>query len=86
MTAQGTEKSVATRIEGIEKNLEFASFRHDGKVVSLNGDKLVMTGTPGEDEQTCTLTADVRVTCDGKICKPSDLKPGMRIRVTVGER
>jgi hypothetical protein len=82
VTAQGAEKSIATRIEGIDKNREFASFRHDGKLVSLNGDKLVMTGAPGEDEQTCILTADVKVTLDGKVCKAEGLKPGMRIRVT----
>jgi hypothetical protein len=82
VTAPGTEKSIATRIEGIEKNRAFASFRHDGKVVSLIGDKLVMTGAPGEDEQTCTLTPNAKFTLDETVCKADDLKSGMRIRVT----
>lgn len=82
VTTQGTEKNLATRIEGLDENPDFASFRHDGKIVSINGDKLVMTGTPGKDEQSCTLTADVKVTLDDKVAKVSDLKPGMRIRVT----
>ena len=82
VTTQGADKSVASRIEGLDKNPDFASNRHDGKVVSITGNKLVMTGTQGKEEHTCTLTADVKVTCDGKVCKSSDLKPGMRIRVT----
>jgi hypothetical protein len=82
VSAQGNDKSEVSRIEGIDKNVEFASFRHDGKIVSITGDKLVMTGMPGENEQTCTLTADVKITLDGKLCKASDLKSGLRIRVT----
>jgi hypothetical protein len=85
VTAQAAEKSIATRIEGIDKNREFASFRHDGKLVSLNADKLVMTGAPGEDDQACIVIANVKVTLDGKICKAEDLKPGMRIRVTAAK-
>ena len=82
VTTTGADKSVATRIEALDKNLAFASNRHDGKVVSITGDKLVMTGMKGKEERTCTLTAKVKVTCDGKVCKSSDLKPGMKIRVT----
>ena len=82
VTTQGAENAVVTRIEGLDKNPDFASYRHDGKIVSINGDKLVITPTPGEGEQTCTLTADVKVTLDDKVCTPADLRPGMRIRVT----
>jgi hypothetical protein len=82
VTAQGTEKSIASRVEGINKNQDFASFRHEGKVISIADNKLLMSSKPGEDDQECTLTADVKVTLDGKACKAADLKPGMRIRVT----
>ena len=82
VTTLGVDKSVASRIEGIEKNLDFASKFHDGKVVSINGDKLVMTDTQGKEEHTCTLTADVKVTLDGKACKAADLKPGTKVRVS----
>jgi hypothetical protein len=82
VTAGGADKSEVTRIEGLDKNVEFASFRHDGKIVSIAGDRLVLKGIPGEDEQTCTLSADVKVTLDGKVCKAADLKSGMRVRVT----
>lgn len=54
---------------------------HDGKVVSITGDKLVMTSTEGK-EHSHTLTADAKLTLDGKDCKAADLKAGTRIRVT----
>lgn len=82
VTTEGTDKRVADRVEGLDKNLEFASKHQDGKVVSITGTKLVMTGKLGKEEHTCTLSADVKVTCDGKVCKSVDLKPGMKIRVT----
>ncbi len=54
---------------------------HEGKVVSITEDKLVMTGTNGE-EHSHALTAAVKLTCDGKVCKCEDIKAGMKIRVT----
>jgi hypothetical protein len=83
VTTSGADKQLATRIEGIVKNSDFAaSNRQDGKFVSISGKKLVMTGADGSDERTCNLAVDAKVTCDGKVCKAADLKPGMRIRVT----
>ncbi len=55
---------------------------HYGRVVSVGGDSLVMTDSLGENEHTCTLTRNVVVLRDGRPCRASDLKPGMRIRVT----
>ena len=54
---------------------------HDGKVVSITSDKLVMTSKDGQ-EHSHTLTADAKLTLDGKPCKAADLKRGTRIRVT----
>jgi Ni/Co efflux regulator RcnB len=54
---------------------------HEGKVVSVTGNKLVMTGKDGK-EHSHTLSADAKVTCDSKACKAEDLKPGQKIRVT----
>ena len=54
---------------------------HDGKVVSVTADTIVMTGKDGK-EHTHALAADAKVTCDGKECKLKELKPGMKIRVT----
>jgi hypothetical protein len=54
---------------------------HEGKVVSITGDKLVMLGTSNK-EHTHTMDAAAKISCDGKECKLSDLKVGQRIRVT----
>ncbi|MGD9858171.1 MAG: hypothetical protein AB7U20_24775 [Planctomycetaceae bacterium] len=57
---------------------------HDGQVVSVTSDKLVMTTKGGQDgkEHSHTLAATAKVTLDGKTCKLADLKPGTKIRVT----
>jgi hypothetical protein len=54
---------------------------HDGKVVSVAGDKL--TTTCSEGKQHChTMAKDAKVTCDGKDAKAADLKAGTDVRVT----
>ncbi len=55
---------------------------HDGQVVSATADKLVMKSDDGKSEHTHTLIARTRISCDGKVCKATDLKPGTKIRVT----
>lgn len=55
---------------------------HEGKFVSITGDKLVMTGNTGETEHSHILATDAKVTCDGVVCKTEALKAGTRIRVT----
>jgi hypothetical protein len=56
----------------------------DGTVVSVSGDKLTMTNKEGK-EHSHALAANVNVTCDGKTCAATDLKVGMRIRVTASD-
>jgi len=53
---------------------------HDGNVVSVAGEKLVMKSK--DDKEHTHTCADAKVTCDGKVCKLEELKPGMKIRVT----
>ena len=54
---------------------------HDGKVVSVNGDKL--TTTCNEGKQHChTIAKDAKVSCDGHASKAADLKAGTHVRVT----
>jgi hypothetical protein len=55
---------------------------HDGTVVSITGDKIVMTNKEGI-EHSHALTTDAKLTLDGKACTTADLKPGTRIRVTL---
>jgi hypothetical protein len=82
VTTEDAPAHAVSRIEALDKDVAFATSSYDGKVVSITDKKLVMTNREGKGEQTCTLSADARVTCDGTLCKASDLKPGMRIRVT----
>ena len=82
VTTDQAAPHAASRVEALDKDAAFASSSHDGKVVSTTGNTLVMTNMEGKEEHTCTLAANAKVTCDGKLCKASDLKPGMRIRVT----
>ena len=66
--------------EPVAKDAENAT--HDGTVVSITSDKLVMTNKEGK-EHSHGMTADAKLTLDGKDCTAADLKPGMRIRVTL---
>lgn len=60
---------------------EACSKTHEGKVVSVIGDKL--TTTCSEGHQHChTMAKDAKVTCDGKASKAADLKAGTCVRVT----
>jgi hypothetical protein len=54
---------------------------HDGKVVSIAGDKLTSTCGQGKEHHH-TVANDAKVTCDGKASKLSDLKAGTSIRMT----
>ncbi len=60
---------------------EHADVTHDGKVVSVVGDTLTMTDKHGK-AHSHAMTIEGKVTCDGVACKSSDLKAGMKIRVT----
>jgi hypothetical protein len=53
----------------------------NGKMVSVKGNKLVMTSVGGK-ERTYTVAADAKVTARGKTCKPEDMKAGTLLRVT----
>ena len=55
---------------------------HDGLVVTITNEKLVMTDNEGKNEHTHTLTNKPKVTWDGKKVKATDLKAGAKIRVT----
>jgi hypothetical protein len=82
MASEGADRNVTDRSDANDNQSDVAKIHHDGKLVSITGDRLVMTGAQGNAERTCTLATDVRVTCDGRTCKSEDLRPGMRIRVT----
>jgi hypothetical protein len=54
---------------------------HDGKVVSISGNKLVMTSQAGQ-QHSHTVAVDAKVCCDGTACRTQDLKVGSKIRLT----
>ena len=80
VTTKTGDAKVATHIEAIDKHETFAN-THDGKLVSITSSKLVMTSKDGK-EHSHSVSTDTKVSCDGKDCKASDLKAGMKIRVT----
>lgn len=54
---------------------------HEGKVVTVSGDKLTTTCAEGK-EHCHTMAKDAKVTCDGKASQIGDLKAGSQVRVT----
>ncbi len=54
---------------------------HDGRVVSLSAETLVMTAKDGTSHSH-TMMADAPLTLDGKTCRWNEIKAGMRIRVS----
>ena len=55
---------------------------HEGTVVSVTGNKLVMKAKISGKEHEHMLAPGARVTCDGKACKLGDLREGLKVRVT----
>ncbi len=53
----------------------------DGKIVSVKANKLTMEGKGGK-ECTFDVAANAKIMCDGKECNLTDLKTGIRVRVT----
>lgn len=74
------EKTVAPQdVAGTEKIPVANTF--EGRIVSMTGDKLVMSNNDGK-EYSKTVATDAKLTCDGNVCKTEDLKAGHKIRVT----
>lgn len=75
------DKGKAGPPNAIEPKQGSSSNTFDGKVVSMIGDRLVMSGKDGK-EHSHTLANDAKLTCDGTACKAEDLKAGRKVRVT----
>jgi uncharacterized protein YdeI (BOF family) len=85
---QGDRKAAAESVQGLGHQAKDqvagpGETSRDGTMVRVGGGELTMTDKEGK-EYRHPLAADVEVTCDGKVCKAADLKPGMRVRVTAG--
>ncbi|MEQ9409811.1 MAG: hypothetical protein RIK87_18895 [Fuerstiella sp.] len=81
VTTKAGDTKLAINVEGIDHDKLFAN-THDGKVVTITAEKLVMTGKDGKPEHSHAVSKNTQVTCDGKECKATDLKVSMKIRVT----
>ncbi len=80
VTTTAADKKAVSHIEAISSHKTFAH-THDGTVVTSTDTKLVMMNDDGK-EHSHTVSAQTKITCDGKVCKASDLKSKMKIRVT----
>jgi hypothetical protein len=49
---------------------------HEGKVVSANGDKILLMSNRGDSTHTFMVTAETKITKNGKPAKLSDIQPG----------
>lgn len=68
----------------VQENKQRSSNTFEGQLVSMTGNKLVMTNKEGK-EYCHTLAEDAKLTCDGEDCEADDIKSGSRIRVTTEE-
>jgi uncharacterized protein (TIGR03000 family) len=57
---------------------------HEGQVIRFSDNELVMKDAAGKEHRH-TLAKDAKITIDGKAAKAEDLKPNMRIEVTIPE-
>ena len=80
MSTVKEEKKTAPHDSAIVKK-ECTPNTFEGKVVSMIDNKLVMRNKDGK-EFSHLLAADAKLTCDGIVCKPADLKAGNQVRVT----
>jgi hypothetical protein len=80
MTTNVGDKKIVVPFGAAPKSETFGDF-HDGTVVSISGDRLVMA-SPESKEYSFRVATDAYVCCDGTICPAEDLKVGSRIRVT----
>jgi hypothetical protein len=56
-----------------------------GTFVKIDGKTLTIKDKDNK-EHSCEVAADAKVSCDGKDCKLSDLKPGVKVKVTITDK
>jgi hypothetical protein len=57
----------------------------EGTFVKVDGKTLTIKDKD-DKEHSCELAADAKVSCDGKECKVSDLKAGVKVKVTITDK
>jgi hypothetical protein len=59
-----------------------AADTHQGKVVGVEAGKLTMTDTAGKNQHSHKVDTNAAITCEGKTCGLTDVKPGDMVTVT----
>lgn len=59
---------------------------HMGIVVSAENGMLTMTDKDGKNEHSHAVSAEAKISCDGKECKLEDLEKGCHVKVTIAEK
>jgi len=80
VTSKASDRDLATRIETVGRD-EARPRTRGGKLTRVTDNTLVMTNPAGM-QSTHTLSADTKVTSQGRARSASDLKPGMVVQVT----
>ena len=80
MTTQIEDKKVVIPFGAAPKSETRGDF-HDGTVVSVSGDRLVMA-SPESKEYSFRIATDAYMCCDGVTCPAEELKIGSRVRIT----
>ena len=78
-TSNAADKTIVIPFGTAPKSETFGDF-HDGTVVSVSGDRLVMASNEGR-EYSFRVAKDAFVCCDGVTCLAEDLKVGSKIRI-----
>jgi hypothetical protein len=59
---------------------------HEGKVVAVGDGKIMVLDNGDDDNDTFVVTAETKITRNGKPAKLSDVQPGDKAKVTAGSR
>jgi hypothetical protein len=62
--------------------LKAADDMFDGKIVSVGDGKVMVLGKTAADTRTFTVTAETKITRNGKSAKLTDLQPGDKVMVS----
>ncbi len=56
---------------------------HEGTIKSVDSKDNKLTLAGKEKDHVCEVAKDAKITCGGKECKLSDLKPGFKVKFTM---
>lgn len=81
---QNTEPERAAKIAAINHQADYPSFFHDGSLIRVSNQQLVIQGADN-NEMVHVISPATWWTLDGLQCPAGSLKPGNRVRVTLSD-